>query len=96
MSFTSLMRVVVLGCRNLPAASLSSLWQTEEKQGGCTGQGGTQWYLMGILWTDWDWRKIFICLNLNVDSLDYQLAFGKFVSFLGFPHSCCCPPAPPL
>ena len=60
MSFTSLMRVVVLGCRNLPAASLSSLWQTEEKQGGCTGQGGTQWYLMGILWTDWDWRKIFI------------------------------------
>ncbi|KAB0382710.1 hypothetical protein FD755_004627 [Muntiacus reevesi] len=26
-------------CETLEATSLSSLWQTEEKQGGCTGQG---------------------------------------------------------
>lgn len=79
MSFTSLMRVVVLGCRNLPAASLSSLWQTGETGRLHRAGLGTQWYLIGILWTDWDWRKIFIGLNLNVDSIDYQLAFGKFL-----------------
>lgn len=90
------MRVIVLGCRNLPEPHCPRCGKQRRSREAAQAGLGTQWCLMGVLWTDWDWRNIFVCLNLNVDSIDYQLAFDKFVSFLGFPHSCCCPPAPPL